>query len=1141
MSAIESAKIKQTNCLSNFLTIDKKNQKEQILNADSDAVVELFASALDSDKSNIPTSLKLYALQRIHELKDQLNSTQINTIQTLCQDNLLQITTEDQQELTDEVVRFFYTTATVDQNNVVELIGFAHKNKSTFLLQKCFDFIKTQTNTTLTCLHFGPISIRIKKHNNDTDVNLLKNYIPTLVTAVGKNNVQIKLTLGTILTIETLKNFVLEARECMHTFVIELKRNDVTDNVIADLLKNCTKLRHLGIFSSIINGEGLREINQLTSLQTLDLSFCYRLTSLPELAALTNLQTLNLHDCYCLNFLPELAKLTGLQMLNLSGCESLKSLPELAALINLQILNLSCCRSLKSLPALVTLTSLQMLILYNCQLLSFLPELAGLTNLHTINLSSCSSLASLPILATLINLQILNLYGCTALTSLSDLAGLIKLQTLTLAGCSNLKSLDDLGTLTSLQTLDLYECNNLQPPSAFNNIDRRLKKITSISLPFLFKLSSRKEFLFAMWKFHLMANSKRFFDNGFSNIQKDSIIQYWRSEFVSDTGASSSSSSSEKVSDQLEKKFQTYDELKSKDPANPHPVLDWMRFVLLRLATLDEVARQWVLDKAILDVIFDLRNPTARYPIAEVVFRVAEDSALRGKLNIKEIGFIKTISGRHNDLKALLPYLTVALEGRGVVVSSLKDLLGKLGKKLLGDRTKFVSVLKLFTNLYFLDELDEIQMNTLLKAVDVQSLSNDQFNGKTFLKRCHDISTLISFEAFDKLKQENLQIDKAVEEAFTEAVPVNVEKLVKKFNKTYSNWRNPFVIMAYASNIKSLENKDLNVHLCNLVTATLENKFSEFRYDLERVPDLKAIDLIDPEFLNIWKDASNFPTEEWSPSDSTQKVEFISKTWLFEKLVKFKHIENPEATEYILRFLNGDDGLKEKIAQELTEKIRLDENNQTLSIQDLCIQLYRAENDVEKRGLLKSLSAEMRGKEGYVNFLNDISAVLTNKGENKGKYVIYATDHPSDLLNIGEMGGSCQNVFTASAQTNQGVLGSSSTGTFQLIVMKSAYGPMEKSVSRILIHAHPHGDEIAVYAERLYDDTRQKGVEKALMDYAKSYVELLGPKCVLVNSNPHGTPYGRLESKHSGPPVYIDSAGGIQNGPYSIPNSYRYS
>ena len=76
----------------------------------------------------------------------------------------------------------------------------------------------------------------------------------------------------------------------------------------------------------------------LATRQTLDLTYCSALTSLPaELGRLTSLRTLTLSGCEALTSLPaELANLTSLRTLELSYCDALTGMPDLSGLPQLQ-------------------------------------------------------------------------------------------------------------------------------------------------------------------------------------------------------------------------------------------------------------------------------------------------------------------------------------------------------------------------------------------------------------------------------------------------------------------------------------------------------------------------------------------------------------------------------------------------------------------------------------------------------------------------------------------------------------------------------------------------------------------------------------------------------------------------------------
>ncbi|XP_058107246.1 putative disease resistance protein RGA3 [Magnolia sinica] len=114
-------------------------------------------------------------------------------------------------------------------------------------------------------------------------------------------------------------------------------------------------------------------LGQLRALQTLKISHCSQLESLPEeLGQLKALQTLKIFYCPQLKSLPEeLGQLKALQTLKIFYCPQLKSLPEeLGQLKALETLKIYDCPQLKSLPEeLQHLTMLQRLYINNCPLL----------------------------------------------------------------------------------------------------------------------------------------------------------------------------------------------------------------------------------------------------------------------------------------------------------------------------------------------------------------------------------------------------------------------------------------------------------------------------------------------------------------------------------------------------------------------------------------------------------------------------------------------------------------------------------------------------------------------------------------------------------------------------------------------------
>jgi len=211
------------------------------------------------------------------------------------------------------------------------------------------------------------------------------------------------------------------------------------------------------------------ELGALTALTTLNLARCEGLTALPAaLGALTALQILDLQRCTGLMALPaELGALKALKILDLSGCEGLVTLPaELGALMALERLNLLYCGKLMVLPAeLGALTALKTLDISKCNGLTALPgELGALTRLETLDLNKCEALTALPAsLGLLTGLKKLHLFECKALVALPESLGtLTALEKLDLSRCSELRALPaKLGALTALKALNLSNCSGV--------------------------------------------------------------------------------------------------------------------------------------------------------------------------------------------------------------------------------------------------------------------------------------------------------------------------------------------------------------------------------------------------------------------------------------------------------------------------------------------------------------------------------------------------------------------------------------------------------------------------------------------------------------------------------------------------------
>uniref|UniRef100_A0A0D9XNL3 NB-ARC domain-containing protein n=1 Tax=Leersia perrieri TaxID=77586 RepID=A0A0D9XNL3_9ORYZ len=164
--------------------------------------------------------------------------------------------------------------------------------------------------------------------------------------------------------------------------------------VLPRWLGELCSLRHLHIQMA-----NLRELPEgLTSLKTLAISCCMKLSKLPEgIRHLKYLEHLTIKQCHAILRLPEaLGELGSLKVLVLSGLQELMSLPEsMQGLTSLQRFHLTSCPALTVLPdSLGQLPTLGALYIDSCHGLRSLPRsIKRLTSLRYLMISYCPALS----------------------------------------------------------------------------------------------------------------------------------------------------------------------------------------------------------------------------------------------------------------------------------------------------------------------------------------------------------------------------------------------------------------------------------------------------------------------------------------------------------------------------------------------------------------------------------------------------------------------------------------------------------------------------------------------------------------------------------------------------------------------------
>ncbi|XP_042500185.1 disease resistance protein RPV1-like isoform X2 [Macadamia integrifolia] len=214
-------------------------------------------------------------------------------------------------------------------------------------------------------------------------------------------------------------------------------------------------LRRLSLRDYNLSGMLPNDLENLSSLQELDLAFNSFCDLPASISRLPQLQSLWLQNCTKLGSLPELP--SSLKYLYANGCTSIENLSSLASASSLQRLDLSQ-NNICSLPA----------------------DINGLSELQFLTLKNCPRLQSLPLLPS--NIMTLDAEGCTVMERLSSLANLKKIKSLFLSRCSKLIEVEGLERLETTPTIHMEGCNDLANAFRDNLFQTKKKMILQMVL-----------------------------------------------------------------------------------------------------------------------------------------------------------------------------------------------------------------------------------------------------------------------------------------------------------------------------------------------------------------------------------------------------------------------------------------------------------------------------------------------------------------------------------------------------------------------------------------------------------------------------------------------------------------------------------
>lgn len=288
-------------------------------------------------------------------------------------------------------------------------------------------------------------------------------------------------------------------------------------------------------------------------------------------------------------------------------------------------------------------------------------------------------------------------------------------------------------------------------------------------------------------------------------------------------------------------------------------------------------------------------------------------------------------------------------------------------------------------------------------------------------------------------------------------------------------------------------NEEMRKVIGSFVMSVLDGTFHEKRYDPSASVHLTTIAKDYPEVYAKWQEAG----EPFPLSDSGE----VGKL-------------NVETVQHVIKTALGDEHMTQGDISSPT-------------IAPLIAQL------TSKAPSLATLTALKEALTTYnpdLEFINDVQGLITRMQAKAPKAGLSCvdTDCPISLFLCGsEVPGSCQRT-DGSAQLNVGLMGYLQDGKHRMLAVIDHTG---KTIARCIIRLmlRPDGRP-ALFIERQYGDGR-KVISDSLLARAKEKAEYMGVPLYKKSLSSKDSP---LKSLGGVTTEYVDGAGGIQNGPYTI-------
>ena len=255
---------------------------------------------------------------------------------------------------------------------------------------------------------------------------------------------------------------------------------DFRDVLDKPTLRQQTKLQELRIRGW--SAAGLRGVEDLAMVHTLDVRDCSGVDVLPDFRGLTCLRSLSMEDCEFKDVSSVSNLSTTLERLKISGCKKLERLPSLQRLTQLKSLSIRRCPMLRDLGfshaeqgeecwdsdladvmSIGAFSQLQALFIENLAVRE-LPDLSNIfPQLKNLELKSCDLLRKLTCHAEMNALTTLEVSSCRSLATLPDLCNFPALEGLEVENCDRVTMLTCSAPLPALQRLVLSGCHESHP------------------------------------------------------------------------------------------------------------------------------------------------------------------------------------------------------------------------------------------------------------------------------------------------------------------------------------------------------------------------------------------------------------------------------------------------------------------------------------------------------------------------------------------------------------------------------------------------------------------------------------------------------------------------------------------------------